>query len=135
MTTVDVNGTRKTDSPIPSQVTYAVLPTKEVENDGAFPNYAKMVARKLEDRGYRQTDAKVAKLGVYLAYGVSERAATPNASSSPSNVGGAGGMTPGGGAYGVMGSSPDTAASRPYTTQVVLAVIDLPNSRAEGSLV
>ncbi|MGH7230771.1 MAG: DUF4136 domain-containing protein [Nitrospiraceae bacterium] len=135
--TVDVKGTQKTEAAVPSHVTYAVLPTNEVENDRAFPDYAKLTTKQLEDRDYKQTDAKVAKLGVYLAYGVSERAAGPTASSSPQNMGSAGGTTPGSGTlgYGMVGSSPNAATAQRYTTQVVLVVIDLPKSRAAGSLV
>ncbi|MDF2970059.1 MAG: exported protein of unknown function [Microvirga sp.] len=137
--TVDVIGTQKTDTVLPSHVTYAVLPTTEVEKDRTFPDYAKLVANQLEHRGYRQTDAKVAKLGVYLAYSISERSTSPSTSTALQGAGSPSGMASGGGSsgygYGTMASSPpDERASR-YTTQVVVVVLDLPNSRDTGSLV
>ena len=134
--TVDVKGTQKTETPIPSHVTYAVFPTTEVEKDPTFPEYAKIVAKQLETRGYRQTDAKVAKLGVYLAYGVSKFSA-PSGSPplSQPNTGMAGTMTPGSGTFGATGSTPSMGTAPVYSTHLAVVVTDLVQSSSAGSLV
>lgn len=144
---VQVTGTQKNATPIPVHVTYAVLPTEEVEKDRTFPRYAKMVAKKLDDRGYRETDAKVARLGVFLAYAVTEGSVTASDTSSfgaigtQSGVVGSGGGMPGagtaggGGSYGTMPSSPGSASLPVYTTQVVIVVADYEQSRSTGNLV
>ena len=136
--TVDVNGTRKAETPIPSHVTYAVLPTTEVEKDPAFPTYAKIVAEKMEGRGYRQSSERSASLGVFLAYNLHEGSSQAGApSSGPSmGMGGGGGMgsgSSGPGTYGVAGSPPSAGSFRTHTTQLVIVVVDLQKSRAAGT--
>ncbi|ALA57328.1 DUF4136 domain-containing protein [Nitrospira moscoviensis] len=132
--TVEANGSRKTDQPLPPHVTFAVFPTTEVEKDLAFPAYARLVARKLTEQDYKETEPTVAKLGVYLAYGVREQAAdvqTSVAQSPSSYTSGSGGT----GGYGTTASSAPAAGFRRYVSQVVVVVADLPQSRAAGSVV
>ena len=132
--TVEATGSRKTEQPIPPHVTYAVFPTTEVEKDPAFPAYARLVARKLTERDYKETEPTVAKLGVYLAYGIREQAAdvqTSVAQSPSSYTSGSGGT----GGYGTTTSSAPSAGFRRYVGQVVVVVADLPQSRAAGSVV
>ena len=130
--TVDVHGQGK--QPIPSHITFAVLPTGEVEHDPAFATYARLVARKLAERDYRETDTKVAKLGVYLAYGVTEQAATSPSSAAGSPLGSPAG-TGGGVGYGTSVSPSSSAGFSRYVAQVVLIAADLTRSRATGSVV
>jgi hypothetical protein len=61
---------RNGEAIIPSHVTYAIFPTGEVEKDSAFPTYARLVAKKMDEQGFKETDAKTAKLAVYVGYGV-----------------------------------------------------------------
>jgi hypothetical protein len=92
------------------------------------------VSRELTKRDYKETDAKVAKLGVYLAYGVKEQAPDVQTSSAqpPSgHTSGSGGT----GGYGTTTSSAPSAGFRRYVSQVVVVVADLPQSRAAGSVV
>ena len=138
MMTVDVNGTRKTETPIPSHVTYAVFPTTEVETDPAFPTYAKMVAKKMEERGYRKSSERTANLGVFLAYGMHEGSSQAGAAASGPGMGmgGGGGIGPGSSGpstYGVAGSPPGAGGYRSYTAQLVLVVVDLQKSRTAGT--
>jgi hypothetical protein len=116
--TVETNGSRKTDQPLPPHVTFAVFPTTEVETE----------------RDYKETEPTVAKLGVYLAYGIREQAAdvqTSVAQSPSSYTSGSGGT----GGYGTTASSAPAAGFRRYVSQVVVVVADLPQSRAAGSVV
>lgn len=132
--TVSANGTQKADAQIPQHVTYAIFPTAEVEKDPAFSTYARFVSKKMDERGFKETESKTAKLGVYLAYGITE---TSSASASPGSsppMGGTGGMGGGTGAYGTGVSSTGTQLVKRYTSQVVIVVGDLPKSRADGSL-
>lgn len=137
MVTIEAKGTQKAEATIPSRVTYAVLPTVEVEKDPNFSTYARLIARKMDERGYKESDAKTAKLGVYLGYGVAESLANAASSGAPPPMGNPGGMGSGGsgGGYGSAVSSSDPAASKRFTSQVVIVVGDLPNSRATGTLV
>jgi hypothetical protein len=48
---VDVQG--KGETPIPPHVTYAVFPAVEVETDQAFSTYARLVAKKMNEQGYK----------------------------------------------------------------------------------
>lgn len=130
--TVDVHG--RGTQPIPPHITFAVIPTGEVEHDPAFPSYARLVARKLAERDYRETDAKVAKLGVYLAYGVTEQAATAPSSAGGPPLGSPAG-TGGGVGYGTAVSPSASAGFSRYVAQVVLIAADLTQSRATGSVV
>lgn len=138
--TVDMTGTKKTETPILSHVTYAVLPTTGLEKDAAFPGYAQLVAQKLDERGYRKTEARVANLGVYLGYGVSGGRSADSSSQSgqmmksgrgASSTEGVGGVR----GYGTMTTSSDPSRAKVYTTQLMVVVIDLPKSRTSDSLV
>lgn len=130
--TVDVHG--RGMHPIPSHITFAVIPTGEVEHDPAFPTYARLVTHKLAERDYRETDAEVAKLGVYLAYGVTVQAATVQSSAGGPPLGSPGGAG-GGVGYGTAVSPSSSAGFSRYVAQLVLIAADLPLSRATGSVV
>jgi hypothetical protein len=142
MVSIEAKGTQKTEATIPSQVTYAVLPTVEVEKDPNFSTYAGLVARKMDERGFKESDAKTAKLGVYLGYGVTEPLVNSRPSGAPPPMGNPGGMSAGGsgyggggGAYGGAASSSDPTSVKRFASQVVIVVGDLPESRAKGTLV
>ena len=92
------------------------------------------MARKLAELDYRETDTKVAKLGVYLAYGVTEQAATAPSSAAGSPLGSPAG-TGGGVGYGTSVSPSSSAGFSRYVAQVVLIAADLTRSRATGSVV
>lgn len=123
---VEANGSRKTDQPIPPHVTYAVFPTGEVEKDPAFSTYARLVAAEMNRRDYKETDPKVAKLGVFLAYGVTERAQAGTSNLSAT--------MPSSSTYGTGSAAPSSPASafQRYVSQVVVIVADLPQSRSAG---
>ena len=138
-TTVQTKGTQKPDAPVPRHVTYAIFPAMEVEKDPAFPTYARFVAAKMNERGYKETEARVAQLAVYLGYGVSESspgslgARAPMPAPSGTSTGGSGYGSAGG--YGGSMSSSDPSSARRVTSQVVIVVGDLPKSREAGQLV
>jgi hypothetical protein len=138
-TTIESKGTQKAETPIPPHVTYAVFPTAEVEKDPAFAKYARFVAAKMNEHGYKETEAKVAQLGVYLGYGVTESSPGSITARPPAAGQGGTGATSGGygGGGGYMGSmsSADPSSARRVTSQVVIVVGDLPKSRAAGQLV
>lgn len=132
--TVEVHG--KGETPIPSHVTYAVFPAVEVEKDPAFPAYARLVAKKMNEQGYKKTESRTAKLAVYLAYGVSESSPGTLSQGSSSTLGTPGAMgATGGGTYGTSVAASDPSTVRQFTSQVVIAIGDLPKSREAGSLV
>ena len=143
--TIEAKGTLKSEETIPAHVTYAVIPAKEVEKDPAFPTYARLVAKKMDERGFKETDVKSAKLGIYVAYGVTESTTVaPSGGVTPpmGNAGkmGSGGMGSGGGGYGSggYGGGVPSQSSNPVKqviSQVAVVVGDLPKSRAAGSLV
>jgi hypothetical protein len=147
MVTVQSKGTQKAETPIPPHVTYAVFPVTEVEKDPDFARYARFVAEKMNERGYKETEPRVAQLGVYLDYGVTESSSGPGASSPGASspippMGGPGGMGSGGGYGGGAGGGGymgTTASSDPtargVTSQMMIIVGDLPKSRATGQLV
>jgi hypothetical protein len=72
MVTIEAKGKRNGEATIPSHLTYAVFPTGEVENDLAFPTYARLVVRKMDEHGFKESDVKTAALAVYVGYGVTE---------------------------------------------------------------
>jgi hypothetical protein len=125
--TVEVNGTQNKDAALPSHVTYSVLPVERVKNDPVFPIYAKMVAKKLDARDYKQSDAKTANLGVFLDYMVTEREVKMQ--------GGGAVMAPGIGSYGMAGPSAGTASHTTYAIQLAIVIVDLVKSRSAGSAV
>ncbi|WP_447599353.1 hypothetical protein [Nitrospira sp. Nam80] len=138
-TTIQTKGTPKADAPIPPHVTYAIFPAMEVEKDPACADYARFVAAKMNERGYKETEARVAQLAIYLGYGVTEsspgslgarppRPAPSGTSTDSSGYGSAGG-------YGGSMSSSDPSSARRVTSQVVIVVGDLPKSREAGHLV
>jgi hypothetical protein len=137
--TIESKGTQKADAPVPPHVTYAIFPAAEVEKDPNFEKYARLVAAKMNEHDYKETEAKVAQLGVYLGYGVTE--SSPGSITARPSTGGQGGMGQGGGGYGGGGgymgsvSSSDPSSARRVTSQMVIVVGDLPKSRASGQLV
>ncbi|GIW54417.1 MAG: hypothetical protein KatS3mg082_0821 [Nitrospiraceae bacterium] len=131
--TVDVQG--KGETPIPSHITYAVFPAQEVEKDSAFSTYARLIAQKMNEHGYKETESRTAKLAVYLAYGVSESSPGTLSRGASSMLGSPGGMGASGGAYGTSVASSDPSRVRQFTSRVVIAIGDLPKSREAGSLV
>lgn len=139
--TVNVSGTSKSSDPIPQHVTYTVMPTNEVEKDAAFPEYAKVVAQKMDARGYKRTTDKTAQLGVYLAYASTAATTTTTAVGAPMpSMNAGGGMGPsgsgGGGSYGMAASTPSESTSmRHYKNQLVIVVVDLQKSRETGAAV
>ena len=140
MVTVQSKGTQKAEAPIPPHVTYALFPTTEVEKDPAYAQYSRLVAERMNERGYKETESKVAQLGVYLGYGVTESSAGLGSSPPRPPTGGGGGVGSGGGyggSGGYMGSmsSSDPSTARRVTSQMVIIVGDLPKSRAAGELV
>lgn len=136
---VTVSGTNKAGEPIPSHVTYAVLPTGEVEKDLGFPEYAKLVAHHMDARDYKQTTEKAAQLGVYLAYGTKDSMAGNATMPAYPTMGmnsGMGSGTSGGGSYSApVGTPSNSAGLKTYTNQVVIVVLDLQRSRAAGKAV
>ena len=139
MTTIEAKGTQKPDGPIPPHVTYAIFPAAEVEKDPDFAKYARLVAAKMNEHDYKETEAKVAQLGVYLGYGVTESSAG-SITARPPSAAGSGGMGQGGGyggSGGYMGgmASSDPSSARRVTSQMVIVVGDLPKSREAGQLV
>ena len=126
---VTVTGTRNSDTPIPSHVTYAVLPVVEVEKDPSFPKYAELVARKMDARDYRKTSPQTAHLGVFLLYKTREGTSKER-----------GGATSGGSAASMnytmtTGSAPTSTASHMYTHQLVIVVVDFKKSNSTAPLV
>src|SRR5262249_37333442 len=110
----------------------------EVEKDPAFPEYAKLVSKKMDARGYKKTTDKTAHLGVYLAYGSTATTTTNTTASAPMPPMSAGsGMGPsgsGGGSYGMATGTPSTSTSvQQYKNQLVIVVLDLQKSRAAGT--
>lgn len=145
MVSIETKGKRSGEAALPSHVTYAVFPTGEVEKDSAFPTYARLVAEKMNDHGFKESDAKTARLAVYVGYGVTESlsgAMSPGASAPPGRSGGMGpgGMASGGEGYGGggYGGGVPAQSSHPvkqFVSQMVVIIGDLPKSRAAGSLV
>lgn len=146
MVAIEAKGTRKGEAAIPPHVTYAVFPTGEVDKDPAFSTYARLVARKMDEHGFKESDARTAQLAVYVGYGVTESLSgdmSPDASAQTGRSVGMGptGMSPGGQGYGAGGYGGGMAASQPSSTvkqfvsQMVVVIGDLPKSRAAGSLV
>jgi hypothetical protein len=134
---IDASGTTKSGS-IPPHVTYTVLPTTEVEKDASFPQYAALIAGKMDEMGYKKTTEKTAQLGVFLAYASHEGTsnATANAANPAMGMGGPGPGGPGGSGYGAASTpSPNTPAQRMYTNQLVIVVVDLQKSSNTGPLV
>jgi hypothetical protein len=132
--TVSANGTQKVNGEIPKQVTYAVFPAAEVEKDPKFADYSRLVAHKMNERGYKESELRTAKLAVYLAYTVKE-ASAPVAPGTGGSLEGSGGMGPGAGGYGTGATSTGVRLVKRYTSQAIIVVGDLPESRATGSLV
>jgi hypothetical protein len=126
---VTVTGTSNSETPIPSHVTYAVLPVVEIEKDPSFPKYAEIVARQLDARDYRKTSPQTAHLGVFLSYktreGTSQTAGGISSAGSGSSVDYT--MT--------TGSAPVTTGPRMYTHQLVIVVVDFKRSDSTGPLV
>jgi hypothetical protein len=63
---VDVSGFANREKLLPVQATYVLLPVQGKENDLAFQEYAGMVGKKLDARGYKRTDIKSADLAIFL---------------------------------------------------------------------
>ena len=126
---VTVTGTSSSDTPIPSHVTYAVLPVVEVEKDPSFPKYAEVVARQMDARDYRKTSPQTAHLGVFLLYKTQQGTSKT-----------AGGMSSAGSGTSVdytmtTGSAPVSTGPRMYTHQLVIVVVDFKKSDSTGPLV
>jgi hypothetical protein len=124
---VTVTGT--SSSPMPSHVTYAVLPVIELENDPSFPKYAELVASQMDARNYKKTTSQTAHLGVFLLYKTRE---------GTSKTGG--GMSSGGTGTSVdysmtRGSAPSSTGPRMYSHQLVIVVVDFKKSNSTGPLV
>ncbi len=116
LVTIEAKGTLKSEETIPAHVTYAVIPAKEVEKDPAFPTYARLVAKKMDERGFKETDVKSAKLGIYVAYGVTESTTVIPSGGVTPPMGNAGKMGSGGMGSGVvvdMGAAGMEAACPP----------------------
>jgi len=137
---VTVTGTHS-GAPIPSHVTYAVIPIAEVEKDPAFPKYADLVARHMDARDYKKTSDKTAHLGVFVSYATHGGSSKARARLGTGAIGAEGGMASGGGSgnvggYGMMtGSAPAKTGPRLYTHQLVIVVADLKKSGSDGSVV
>jgi len=129
---VEAKGVQKSDAPIPPHVTYTIFPTSEVEKDPSFPTYAQVVAKKLNERGYKQSEQRTAKLAVYLAYDIKETAVANSSPVASPPMGPTSGTGPG--MYASSGASVSSQGKR-FTSQVVIVVTDLQGSRATGSLV
>jgi hypothetical protein len=123
---VTVTGTSNSETPIPSHVTYAVLPVVEIENDPSFPKYAEIVGRQMDARDYRKTSPQTAHLGVFLLYKTREGTSKTS-----------GGMTSAGSGASVdytmtTGSAPVSTGPRMYTHQLVIVVVDFKKSNSTG---
>ena len=126
---VTVTGTRNSDTPIPSHVTYAVLPVVEVEKDPSFPKYAELVVRQMDARDYRKTSPQTAHLGIFLLY--KTREGTSKSGGGSSSEGAGSGM-----GYGMTtGSAPSSTGTHMYTHQLVIVVVDFKKSNSAAPLV
>ena len=126
---VTVTATSSSDTPLPSRVTYAVLPVTELEKDPSFPKYAELVSSQMDARDYKKASSQTAQLGVFLLY-------TTREGTSKSG----GGISSGGSGTGVdytmtRGSAPSTTGPHMYTHQMVIVVADLTKSNSTGHLV
>jgi hypothetical protein len=126
---VTVTGTSNSETPIPSHVTYAVLPVVEIENDPSFPKYAEIVARQMDARDYRKTSPQTAHLGVFLLYKTREGTSKSAGGMSSASAGASVDYTM------TTGSAPVTTGPRMYTHQLVIAVVDFKKSTTTGPLV
>jgi hypothetical protein len=128
-TVVSVTGTSNSDTPIPSHVTYAVLPVVEVENDPSFPKYAEVVARQMDARDYQKTSPQTAHLGIFVMYKTREGASKSR--------GGAGAADSGTSIDYAMTreAAPISTGPRMYTHQLVIVVVDFKKSDPSGPLV
>lgn len=126
---VTVTGTTNADTPIPSHVTYAVLPVVELEKDPSFPKYAELVARQMDSRDYRKTSPQTAHLGVFLLYKTREGTSKTGGGASSSGSGTSIGNTV------ATGSAPTSTGLRMYTHQLVIVVVDFKKSDSTRPLV
>ena len=104
------------------------------------PTYARLVAKRMDEQGTKETDAKTAKLAVYVGYGVTESSSEVNSSAGGPRAGQSGGMSPGGmatggegyggGRYGGGVAAQASTVGKQYVSQLVVVVGDLPQSRA-----
>lgn len=122
---VTTTGTNNSDKPIPSHVTYVVLPVVEVENDPSFPKYAELVGRQMDARDYKKTSPQTAHLGVFLLYKTRE---------GTSKTGGAASSGASGNSMMPTGSAPSSTGLRMYTHQMIIVVTDLKKSGSTGPL-
>ena len=130
---VTVKGTSGSEGPIPSHVTYAVLPVAEVEKTPLSKRYAELVERQMDAHDYKKTSERTAHLGVLVTY------ATRQGGSRTPAAGIAGAMSPaapgGSGGYGVTtGTAPSSTGPSMYTHQLVIVVVDLKKSPSEGPI-
>jgi len=124
---VTVTGTSNSDIPIPSHVTYAVLPVAEVEKDPSFQKYADIVSHQMDVRDYRKTSPQTAHLGVFLLYKTRE-----GTSKTGGVLGGAGNSVD----YTMTrGSAPSSTGPGMYTHQLVIVVVDFKKSNSTAPLV
>jgi hypothetical protein len=121
---VTVTGT--SSSPMPSKVTYTVLPVVELEKDPSFQKYAELVASQMDARDYRKTTSQTAHLGVFLLYKTREGTAKAGAGASSGGSGTAFDRTM------TTGSAPMSTGPRMYTHQLVIVVADLKKSNSTG---
>ena len=145
MVTIEAKGTRNGEATIPSHVTYAVFPTGEVEKDPSFSTYSRLVARKMDEHGFKESDARTARLAVYVGYGVTESSSGAISSGTPAQAERSGGTGPvgmatagegyGSGGYGGGVASQSSNPMKQFVSQIVVVIGDLPKSRAAGSLV
>ncbi len=139
-----VNGFQNREQQIPLQATFVVLPVATKENDLAFQEYARMVERKLEERGYRKADVKAADLAVFISYGIDSGSVRNYSYSMPvygtSNFSGSS-FGSGGSSYfsgttsGIVGSQTVAGSVKEYTRTLIVDVVDLAKVRTEGAIV
>jgi hypothetical protein len=148
---VQVNGFQNAQLPVPAQGTYTVMPIDSNTSDLAFQEYASMIRKKMDERGYRYVNDESAELAVFIAYGIDSGTTTASSSTSPvyGQTGGGmssySGMTSSGqlysgtimtpSQYGVVGSQTSTSRHTAYKRKLLVDVVDYQTLRKERKTV
>jgi hypothetical protein len=140
---VDVSGFANREKLLPVQATYVLLPVQGKENDLAFQEYAGMVGKKLDARGYKRTDIKSADLAIFLAYGIDDGKIHNYAYSMPAygtttfsgtSFGSKGITQFSGSSSGIVGTQTMAGSYAVYTRLLIVDVVDLSMYRENGTI-
>lgn len=141
---VQVNGFQNPEQPLPQTATYSIIPLENQKNDLEFMGYARMVERKLQERGYKKAEARDADLVIILAYGVDQGTTKAFAYSVPqygtSNFSGSAFGSSGttffsGTSYGIVGSQTYAGSYVEHQRTLIIDVIDIARYRKDGTIV